>query len=228
MIMCATVHQGRRRQDDRSNGNGSDQSPRVELHASPPLFGVEGVKPPPDLFRHLRQHVRQLQRSEVRRVQDGETYEGDARELEPPALVIACLGRRRLQRVKELLRAFAGDDRQQRVLVREVVVGRGGRNAGAPGDVAQGKTCRADLRQCVQRRRDQRLPEIPMVVRLLLAARGGSRWPGWRHRSHPLGKRQNVKALVIESKHCLISVLERREPCRERGSDSTDGIRHHR
>ena len=108
-------------------------------------------------------------------MRDREPYERDAGELKSPPLIVTGLGDGRVEGVEQELRALSGHRGDQRVLVREVVVGRRHGDAGATGDVAQRQSPCADLGQGVQRGGDQRLAQITMVVRALAADAEGCR-----------------------------------------------------
>ena len=135
--MRQAVHQRGRCQDQAVERKGCDQTLSLRLSHAALFFGVERFEPAADRRRHLREHPRQLHSSEVRRIHDGEANEGDAGQLKTTTLIVARLDDGGVQRVEQELRAFARNGGDQRVLVREMVVRRGGRDTGAACDIAE-------------------------------------------------------------------------------------------
>ena len=132
----------------------------------------------------------------MRRIQNREANERDAGQLKTPALIFARLGDGGVERVQQELGAFSGHRGDQRVLVREMVVGGGRGDAGATRDVPQRQAGGTDVWKHVQGRRDQRLSQVPVMVGALARGRGREARRARGIGADPVGIPGNVKGLA--------------------------------
>ena len=156
-------------------GQGREQARLLGLQHPAAFLPVKRVDSVADRCRHPAVDAGQIHRAEMSGMGDGELDEGDARQLEPPALVFAGLGDRGLQRREEKLRALGRDGAQQRVLVGEMVIRGGFGDARAAREIAQRQALGADLWKGLQRRTQQRPAKISVVVRAFAAMTGRRR-----------------------------------------------------
>jgi hypothetical protein len=93
----------------------------------------------------------------MRGMSHGEPHIGDSGQLEPPSLIVSGLHDGRDEGGEKKLGAFGRDGRDERLLVREVVVGRRRRDACSAGDVPERQPLGAYFGQDLQSGRYERL-----------------------------------------------------------------------